>query len=153
MPVRRVSIVRAALVACLLSAGYAQAAGDARCALRIDSGWIRLPPPGATTVAAYARLVNTAAKPLEIVGIDTAIANMSHLHETQLEGSVARMRALGRLTLPAGGSVTLSPSGRHIMMLGVTQRLKLNERISVSFIDASGCTTVGEFPVLVRAPK
>jgi len=131
----------------------APAAGVEACDLRIDGGWIRLPPPGSTTVAAYARIVNTGKQSRDIVGIDTPIANMSHLHETQMEGSVAKMRAVSQVTVPASSSIELSPGGRHIMMLGVVQRLKLGDKIRVSITDSTGCISAADFPVLVRAPR
>lgn len=130
----------------------APAAGVAACDLRIDSGWVRLPAPGSTTVAAYARISNTGKLPRDIVGIDTPIANMSHLHETQLEGSVAKMRAISQFTVPAGASIELSPGGRHIMMLGVVQRLKIGDQIRVNITDSSGCSVAADFPVLAKAP-
>lgn len=131
----------------------APAAGAAACDLRIDRGWIRLPPPGTTTVAAYARITNTGKLPRDIVGIDTPIANMSHLHETQMEGSVARMRAVSEFTVPAGASIELSPGGRHIMLLGVVQKLKIGDKIRVNITDSSGCSVAADFPVLVKEPS
>jgi len=41
-----------------------------------------------------------------------------------MEGGVMRMRPLTAIDIPAGQTVTLSPGGTHIMLLGLTQPLR-----------------------------
>jgi copper(I)-binding protein len=48
-----------------------------------------------------------------------------------MQDGVMQMRAVERLAVPAGGSIELAPSGRHLMFYGVAQPFAEGEAIPV----------------------
>jgi copper(I)-binding protein len=60
-------------------------------------------------------------------------AAKASVHETQMEGTVMRMRPVeGGLPLPAGKAVKLSPGGYHIMLEGLKAPLKPGADVPVT---------------------
>ncbi|MNC93198.1 hypothetical protein D3C83_97740 [compost metagenome] len=53
-----------------------------------------------------------------------------------------KMRAVQKIELPAGKAVKLAPAGLHIMLVGIKQPLRANERIPLELtIEAAGRVT------------
>lgn len=86
---------------------------------------------GATS-AVYMTLVNAGDQPLALVGVRTAVARAVELHETRVEGQIARMRPVQRIEIPARGRVELRPGGLHVMLLGLQRDLNLGDRFPVT---------------------
>ena len=103
--------------------------------LAVHDGQLRLPPPGGTMTAGYLRLDNPHDVPVTVVGVSVDGASEAMIHETRTENGQASMQMLPKLVVPAHGSVTLAPGGKHLMVsfpkppapgqdLGVTVRLE-----------------------------
>jgi copper(I)-binding protein len=135
------------LVSVLVFAGLLDLRSGAACDLRVTSGWIREAPPSATTLAGYATLENSGNETLTITSITTPVAELAQLHETTLKDGMMQMRMLSSLALPAGGSVTLAPGGKHLMLTGLKRLPKAGEQVAFSFTDATGCVTHADFSV------
>lgn len=57
------------------------------------------------------------------------LAKAVEVHETTMDGGVMKMRPVeGGLEVPAGGQVELKPGGYHVMLIGLTQDLKVGDR-------------------------
>jgi periplasmic copper chaperone A len=84
-------------------------------ALTVENAWVRV-TPGADVAAAYMTLHNRSARPLVVIGVQSALAGHAMIHESKLEGGQSTMRAVERLVVPAGASVTLAPGGLHVML-------------------------------------
>ncbi|MBT8093030.1 MAG: copper chaperone PCu(A)C [Gammaproteobacteria bacterium] len=70
-----------------------------------------------TMRAAYLALTNNTNETIQITRVASdAFANVE-LHETTVVDGVARMRALPRLEIPAGGTVRLERGGKHLMLM------------------------------------
>ena len=74
--------------------------------------------------AAYFTLVNTGDTDLKVVGIMAGVAKRAELHTHIMDGDVMRMRPVDHIMVPAGKSVTLKPGGDHVMLMGLTGKLK-----------------------------
>jgi len=84
-------------------------------ALTVENAWVRV-TPGADVAAAYMTLHNRGARPLVVIGVQSALAGHAMIHESKLEGGQSTMRAVERLLVPAGGTVKLAPGGLHVML-------------------------------------
>ena len=84
--------------------------------LVIEGAWIRLPPPGANT-AGYMTLVNDGDAPVRLTGVASDSVERVELHESAVEGGVARMRHVDSIEIPAHGRLTLAPRGLHLMLI------------------------------------
>ena len=84
-------------------------------ALTVENAWIRI-TPGADVAAAYMTLYNRSARPVVVIGVQSALAGHAMIHESKLEGGQSTMRPVERLVVPAGGSVKLAPGALHVML-------------------------------------
>ena len=120
-----------AAVAVGLSVAFAAQAAAAA-TMAVTNAWIRTPPPGAPTAAAYATITNHGISSDRLTGAYTGAAASAGLHETQVQGGVMRMRPItGGLAIGASATVTLSPGGRHLMLTGLKHPLKAGEHVRV----------------------
>ncbi len=122
-----------ALVAALLLTACATV-GPAGPRIKAVNAWAR--PAGAsvaahagmagneTTSAVYFTIVNEGNTPDTLIGAASDAANKTELHETRVEGNVARMGPVAQAPVPARGSVEFKPGGLHVMLMGLKQELK-----------------------------
>ena len=89
--------------------------------LEIQAPWARATPGQARNGAAYLTIISPTTD--RLIEASSPVAKKAELHTMSMEGGVMRMRPLTAIDIPAGQSVTLSPDGTHIMLLGLTQPL------------------------------
>jgi hypothetical protein len=73
--------------------------------------------------AVYMKLMNGGDSDDSLLKAESNIAATIELHETTMEGDVMRMQPIAQVSIPAGGTATLEPGGKHIMLLGLKQEL------------------------------
>jgi hypothetical protein len=67
-----------------------------------------------------------------------------------LKGGVARMQALGAVTIDANGSTDFVPGGRHVMLLDPTRALKPGDEVTLQFHFESGAILIVASPLQTR---
>jgi hypothetical protein len=93
--------------------------------LEISNVWARATPDRSRTAAVYIeRIFNTGRQVDSLIGIRSPIASKISIHKTNIEAGIAKMRPVKELKIHVGGSVTLKPSGLHVMLVGLQQPLK-----------------------------
>ena len=118
-------------------------AGD----ITIEKPWARATPKGAEVGAGYLTIHNNGAAPDRLTGGTADFANVE-VHEMSMVGGVMKMRELkDGLPIPAHGTVTLAPSGYHLMFTGLKQPLTKGSvaKATLNF-EHAGAIPV-EFPV------
>lgn len=106
------------LFAVLLATSVANAADVA-----VKNAWVRGTVPAQMMSGAFMEL--TSKRNAALVRVSTPVAEEAEIHEMRLENGVMKMRAVPRLALPAGKTVTLKPGGDyHIMLMGLKRQLK-----------------------------
>lgn len=107
---------------------------------------------GGATSAVFFVLANEGRAGDALVGAGVApdLAGAAEVHETTMEGGVARMQPVQRVEVPAGGRVEFKPGGYHIMLLDVKREIKAGDRVRLTL----RFETSGELPVEadVRTP-
>ena len=88
--------------------------------IEIVDAWVRAAPPGATATSAYLGIRNRSDAELTLESATAAGIDRVELHTTRIENGVMRMRRLGEVSIPAGGSVEFSPGARHLMLFSDT---------------------------------
>ena len=87
-------------------------------ALQIGNPWALPPPPGAPSMAGYLAITNTGDTDDRLLGATAAFADRVEIHETRVDGDVARMRKLDDgVLVRAGATVLLEPNGAHLMLI------------------------------------
>jgi periplasmic copper chaperone A len=110
----------------LLVAGAASAAD-----IDVSGAWIRSTPPGAVTAAGYATITNHGFSDRLIDGRTVVAASVAP-HQMSMTGGVMRMRPIvGGLGFGASQTISLSPNGDHLMLLGLKRPLKAGEHVKI----------------------
>lgn len=118
-----------------LAAGPAPALAEDPAAigdLRLIRPWARATAGPARNGAAYLEIHNTGSETDLLTGVETDASARAHIHETTLEDGVMKMRALGALEIPAGGSVIFKPRGLHIMLMNLKAPLRQGETLTLT---------------------
>lgn len=76
---------------------------------------------------------------LTITGVAVDGAARAELHESRMEGGVANMAALSRISIAAGEDVVFRPGGKHVMLFDVTPAARAAGQmtLTLSFDDGS----------------
>ena len=114
----------------LLFAGVLVSATGYAADIEVKSAWVRATVPAQTVSGAYMQITSKAGATL--VGVSTPVAEAVEVHEMTMDGGVMKMRAVPRLALSAGKTLTLKPGGYHIMLMGLKQKLKPGDKVSVT---------------------
>jgi periplasmic copper chaperone A len=130
---------------------HAQTSAD----IKIDGAWVRTAVAGQQGTGGFMKI--TSKQDMKLVGISSAVAGVSEVHEMSMDGDVMKMRALpSGIDLPAGKTVELKPGGLHLMLLDLKQALPKDSTVPVTlmFKDKAGKEVKMELkvPVLARAP-
>lgn len=119
------------LTACGQSAETPAAAQEALAQLRIENAWAAPTPGGVEVSAGYLTITNPTAADDALIGVSSPRAGHAEVHEMTMDGGVMQMRAVARLPIGAGQTLTLGPGGRHLMFFDVAQPFAEGETIPV----------------------
>ena len=134
----------------LLGLLLALLAAPASAQVTVTDAWVRGTVPGQKGTGAFMQL--TSAADMTLVGVASPAAKVAEIHEMTQDGNVMRMRAVGKLVLPAGKAIDLKPGGYHVMLMDLTQPLREGETIPVTltFADKEGRKITQEIKAPVR---
>jgi copper(I)-binding protein len=141
-------ILAAILLALVATTAVAKPPG-----IEVRGAWIRATPPGAPTAAGYVTITNTGPTTDRLMGGQASVAQTVQVHEMSMAGGMMRMRPIaGGLPIGASATVKLTPSGDHLMFIGLKGPLKPGQhvRVMLSFTRAGNVPV--DFPVLAAAP-
>ncbi len=80
--------------------------------------------PGSTNGAVFVSLQNPQAGDDKLLSATSSVAATVEIHETATDATgTMSMRQIDGVDVPAGQTVDLTPAGKHIMLLGLTQPL------------------------------
>ncbi|MEQ6886700.1 copper chaperone PCu(A)C [Salicola sp. Rm-C-2C1-2] len=109
--------------------------------VRIKDAWSRATPPGIERGAGYMTLHNTGEQARTLTGASATWAQRIEIHESREVDGQMRMQALpDGLTLQPGESLELAPMGRHLMLMGLTERLTQGDTLALTLEFRNGGT-------------
>jgi copper(I)-binding protein len=101
--------------------------------LELSGGWARAMLPGQPTGGAYLTIVNRGSDADRLVGVASPAAGKVEIHSMTMENDVMVMRPLADgLEIPAGATVTLEPSGLHLMFMDVREPFQAGGSVPVT---------------------
>ena len=84
--------------------------------IHITQPWSRATPKGATAGAGYMTITNKGTTPDKVSCVSDDASAQCEIHSMTMEGGVMKMRPVeGGLGIKPGETVTLAPSGFHVM--------------------------------------
>lgn len=113
-----------AAAAALSLAGSAQAHEVKAGALTLSNLAVRASIGRVPTSAAYLTIANAGKTSDRLLSVDCACAAMAMMHRTQVQNGVSTMTMVDSVEIPAGGVVSFTPEGLHIMLTGVKPPLR-----------------------------
>lgn len=124
MKITRLALACFACYATFASAG----SGD----VAVADAYVRQPPPGARTGAAFFTLKNAGKTEVRLVAAENPASNLTELHNHINEGGVMKMRQVKDIPVPAGGQAKLEPGGLHVMLIDLKQPLKAGDSVALT---------------------
>lgn len=86
---------------------------------------------GRDVTACYVTM--TASQNDRLVSVGSSVSGTAQIHEMKTDNGIMTMAELpAGLPLPAGKAVTLKPSGNHIMLMQLQQRLTAGDLVSLT---------------------
>lgn len=95
----------------------------------VHQPWSRATPGGAQVGGGYLTVENKGSAPDSLTGGTFAASTGFELHTMTTDGGVMKMRSAGPVEIPPGKSVTLDPSGLHIMFTGLKHGLRKGDTV------------------------
>ena len=129
--ISRRAAVAAGFALAIAGAPWAEAAGP----LIVTDAWTRSTPAGQTG-AGYLVITNRGRTADRLIAASSLAAAHVSIHESRLADSVATMRTLEAVSIPAGGAVAFRPGGLHLMLEGLKRPLKAGGRVAVTLVFA-----------------
>ena len=121
-----------ALLPATLAASAAPAQQEARAGdLAVQQPWTRAAGQGATG-GGFLSISNRGAAADRLLSASSPAARAMELHTMVRDGDVMRMRPVEAIEVPAGQTVTLRPGGLHMMLIGLSQPLRVGETVPVT---------------------
>ena len=100
--------------------------------MSIDSPYVREVPPGQMTSASFLTLKNDRDKEVALIKAVSDVAKNVELHEHVHNNGMMEMRQVAKISVPANGETVLKPGGYHIMLIGLTRKIKDGDMIDIS---------------------
>ncbi|GJE55958.1 MULTISPECIES: copper chaperone PCu(A)C [Methylobacterium] len=143
------TILRTAALAALLGGSSAALAHDYTLGgLKIGHPWSRATPGGAKVAAGYLSVTNAGAETDRLIGGTLENTGRVEVHSMSVEGGVMKMGPVeGGLEVKPGETVTLKPSGYHLMFTGLKAPLKQGEMVKGSLTFEKAGSVPVEFKV------
>jgi copper(I)-binding protein len=137
-----------ALALAQLSAPAAQAGDYDVGSMHIAQPWARATPKGAKSGAAYMTITNKGTTPDRVNCVSSDASGQCQIHSMTMEGGVMKMRPVeGGLEIKPGETVTLQPSGFHVMLVNLKHPLEQGQTVKATLkFDHAGTVDV-EYPI------
>ncbi|WP_345987329.1 copper chaperone PCu(A)C [Sulfurimonas sp. HSL1-2] len=122
-------------------------AGLSAHSIEVSGIYVREVPPNLPNSAAFMELKNPTDKPVALVSAASTAAKTVELHEHVNVDGMMQMRQIPKIDIPAGGTTMLQPGGLHVMLIGLTQKLKAGENVTITLNFSDGESITLEAPV------
>lgn len=116
--------------------------------IHISQPWTRATPKGSSMAAAYMAITNNGGAPDHVSCVSSDASAKCEIHSMTMEGGVMKMRPVeGGLEIKPGETVTLKPSGFHVMLIDLKHPLEQGQSVKLTLkFDQAGTVNV-DYPV------
>jgi copper(I)-binding protein len=100
--------------------------------ISVDNPYVREVPPGQMTSASFLLLKNDNNKEISLIKASSDVAKNVELHEHVHNNGMMQMRQVPKIVIPANSTQELKPGGYHIMLIGLTRKIKAGDKININ---------------------
>ena len=104
--------------------------------------------PGIKVSAGYLKLTNNSNQSMRFTGVKTSAAKYTEFHKMVMRDSKMAMRKVDEIEIKAKQSFEFKPNGYHLMFMGLNQRFKPGESITLTLIQDNGQTYEVLLPIV-----
>ena len=104
----------------------------------VMDAWVREADVAAKANAGYFTLVNVGSEDLTLVAVESDAFSKVEMHEMAMVEGLMKMQRLEELLVPAGGSVSFEPGGKHLMLMGPQRDLRAGDALELTLRFKSG---------------
>jgi copper(I)-binding protein len=116
--------------------------------IHITQPWARATPKGASSAAAYVTITNKGTTPNRLSCASSDASAKCQIHSMTMDKGVMKMRPVeGGLEIKPGETVTLKPSGFHVMLMDLKNPLEQGKTIEITLQFEKAGTVNVEFPI------
>ena len=98
----------------------------------VDDGYIRASIPGTNVTAAYMTINNNSDKAVTLQKVSSSISDRIEIHEHSMADGMMRMNEVAEININARSKVTLQPSGLHLMIFSVKQKITEQDVVTLT---------------------
>lgn len=126
--------------------------------LTVTNAWMRALPSSVPS-GGYFTLHNPGSKPVILTGASSPACGMLTVHKTSSMGGMAGLSGMAKMEdvpgveVPAGGTLSFSPGGCHLMCMNSSLRLKPGATVPVTLAFKDGSSLKASFAVRNAAGK
>ena len=112
--------------------------------IEVSGVWGRPSPMTAGNGATYLLIENTGSEDDRLISATSDVSEVVELHDMTMDDGVMKMFHVEEgYVIPAGGSVELKPGGKHVMFIGLHDKLEVGQIVTVELeFEKSGKMTV-----------
>lgn len=99
--------------------------------IRATDAWIRGGDSGGRGRAGFLRLHNDGSRERRLVSVSSPQFDDAQIHQTVIDGDMARMRSVRSIVIPASGRTTLAPGGYHLMLIDARETLHIGDIVAL----------------------
>lgn len=101
--------------------------------LEVKQAYVKQPIPGVSVTSAYMNITNTSDKVITLKNVSSNVSKFTELHDSVIKNDKMIMRQIKSLNIAPQQTVTFEPGAQHIMLMGLTQKLKEGEKVTINF--------------------
>nr|WP_299908800.1 copper chaperone PCu(A)C [Sphingomonas bacterium] len=122
-----------AILAALLALSACQAPRE----IYVSDGYVRLAAVPRGPAVAYFTL-HGGATDATLISVSSDVSIRSEMHESMQSGSMASMKPIDQVALPAASEVAFAPRGKHVMLFDMNPGIKPGGVVPLLFTFADG---------------
>lgn len=116
-------------------------------AIDVIDPYVRAMPPGQKVTGAFMTLQNNSDSDHALVRAESDAAQTVELHEHLHSGGMMQMREVEKIDIAKGASTELKPGGLHVMLIGLTRPLQVDDIVTLKLVFDDGSEQSVEAPV------
>ena len=106
--------------------------------IEISDAWIQEAPPTVSVLAGYGTIKNNSKQTLSLVSVSSPDFSSAEIHRSIVKNDIVSMQKQDALSIPAGGSVELTPGDYHVMLFNPVKPLRSGDTAEVILGFANG---------------
>lgn len=116
--------------------------------IHITQPWARATPKGASSGAAYMTITNNGTAPDRVSCVSSDASAECQIHTMTMNNGIMQMRpVVGGLEIKPGATVTLKPSGLHMMLTNLQHPLEQGKTVKITLKFEHAGTIDVDYPI------